>query len=107
MEQPPLDDLKNRALPGAGAALQKAKSAILARWLQEVRSILQKFDELTRKQLEDSLPDLLDRIAAALASTAPATTDQLIAIAPKHGSERFHQAFSLNQLLIEYHVLRR
>ena len=66
MEQPPLDELRNRSLPDAGTALLASRSAILARWRDEVTQILPMADELTRKQLEDSLPDLLDRIAAAI-----------------------------------------
>jgi signal transduction histidine kinase len=107
MEHPPLDQLKNQRLPEAGGALKQAKPRILSRWEQEVKSILPQFDALTRKQLQDSLPELIDRISAALASDSPAATERLIAMAPNHGSTRFHQEFSLNQLLIEYHVLRR
>jgi signal transduction histidine kinase len=107
MEQPPLDDLQERSLPDAAAALRAAKGHILARWRGEVKNLLPQWDAMTRKQLEDSLPELLDRIAATLASDSPAPLQRLIVMAPNHGSTRFHQAFSLNQLLIEYHVLRR
>ncbi|HMB94747.1 MAG TPA: sensor histidine kinase, partial [Tepidisphaeraceae bacterium] len=107
MEQPPLDNLQNQRLPEAAASLRAAKAQILSRWREEVTSILPQWDALTRKQLEDSLPDLLDRIAAALESDRPAPLQQLIAMAPNHGSTRYHQEFSLNQLLIEYHALRR
>jgi signal transduction histidine kinase len=107
MEQPPLENLQNHRLPQAGAALKQSKGQILARWEQDVKTILPNADALTRQQLENSLPELLDRIAKALGSDSPAPTEQLIAMAPEHGSTRFHQEFSLNQLLIEYHVLRR
>jgi signal transduction histidine kinase len=103
----PLDELKWSALPEAGAALRAAKHDILQRWRAGVSQILPKSDELTRRQLEDSLPDLIDQIAAALASDRPAPTEQLLAASPSHGRIRHHQAFSLNELLIEYHVLRR
>jgi signal transduction histidine kinase len=107
MEQPPMDNLQKHSLPAAGGALKQAKGRILGRWEQEVKHILPQSDAMTRKQLQDSLPELLDRMAAALSSDSPAPTQQLIAMSPRHGSTRFHQEFSLNQLLIEYHVLRR
>src|SRR5581483_7868743 len=107
VEQPPLDLLRWSAMPEAGAALRAAKQEILSRWRQAVKRALPRFDELTRRQLEDSLPDLLDSIAAALASDESATTEQLIARSPDHGLTRYHQEFSLNQLLAEYHILRR
>lgn len=107
MEQPPLEELRTRSLPEAAAALLSARTGIMARWRDEVTKLLPNADELTRKQLDNSLPDLLDRIAAALNSSAPGSTDRLIELSPVHGETRFHQDFSLNQLLIEYHLLRR
>lgn len=106
-QQPPLDQLRWRAMPEAGAALREAKDTILGRWRTSVKALLPQSDELTRRQLEDTLPQLLDGIAAALASDKPVTTDELIALSPNHGLARYHQEFSLNQILIEYHVLRR
>jgi len=94
-------------MPEAGAAVTSAKQQILARWRSSVTTTLPQSDELTRRQLEDSLPQLLDRIAAALASSNPSTTEELIALSPDHGRTRYHQEFSLNQVLIEYHILRR
>jgi signal transduction histidine kinase len=107
MEQAPLPELRCFKFPEAGAALQSAKATILARWRQSVSEIVQQADALTRRQLENSLPDMLDRLAAAMAAGISAPTDRLIAIAPVHGATRFHQEFSLNQLLVEYQVLRR
>lgn len=107
MEQPPLEELRNRRMREAAAALSAAKGTILQRWREEVIKILPGADELTRKQLDDSLPDLLDRISGALDSDQAGSTDWLIQLSPSHGVVRYHQEFSLNQLMIEYHILRR
>ena len=53
------------------------------------------------------MPGLLDRVADALASDRAKETEVLIRTAPSHGETRFHQNFNLNELLIEYHCLRR
>src|SRR3954447_11001230 len=123
MEHPPLDVLKEQALPEVSAALRARSGPILERWRQCVIETLPQADELTRKQFENSVPALLREIADALAASRAAPTEKLIADAPPrrgrpppekrppapraHGTVRFHQQFNLNELLIEYHLLRR
>ena len=107
MEHPPLDVLKEQALPEVAAALRASADRILDRWRQSVIDTLPQADELTRKQFDNSVPALLRELADALASSKPAPTEKLIADAPVHGAVRFHQQFNLNELLIEYHLLRR
>ena len=106
MEHPRLDVLKYRPLPELASALRAAKRDILETWQRKVVDILPSADELTLKQLQDHVPGLLDHIAAALASDRPQQTDDLIHSSPQHGETRFHQNFNLNELLIEYHLLR-
>lgn len=69
--------------------------------------LLPQADQLTLKQLDNSLPDLLVQAAKALGSDQPSQTDRLIDASPVHGLTRFHQDFNLNELLIEYAILRR
>jgi len=107
MTNPPMDELRSRPMPELAGGLRARKAIILSRWRDTVRTLLRQADEMTRRQLENSLPALLDRIADALESDDPARTDRLIDFSPAHGETRFHQAFSLNQLLMEYAVLRR
>jgi signal transduction histidine kinase len=90
-----------------GSALLAVKQNIISRWRDEVRRVLPGADELTRKQLDDSLPELLERIAVALATDEPDATESLNERAPEHGVTRYHQDYSINQLLIEYQILRR
>ncbi|WP_428937000.1 sensor histidine kinase [Fontivita pretiosa] len=107
MINPPMDELRLRPMPELAGGLRARKAVILSRWRDAVRALLPQADEMTRRQLENSLPALLDRIADALGSDDPARTDRLIDLSPAHGEARFHQDFSLNQLLMEYAVLRR
>jgi signal transduction histidine kinase len=107
MKNPPLDELKFQALPEVAAALRAAHEAVLDRWHASVVQVLPSADELTMKQLRNSVPELLEKIATALEADYPAPTQELIALSPTHGSVRFHQHFNLNELMIEYHLLRR
>jgi hypothetical protein len=107
MQHPSLDVLKYRAMPEVAVALRAAEDEILAQWRAKVLETLPTADELTMQQLEDHLPMLVDKIAAALEASEPQPTNELVAISPVHGETRFHQNFNLNELLIEYHILRR
>jgi signal transduction histidine kinase len=107
MQQPSLDVLKYRAMPELSRALRAAEAEILRQWRGKVQELLPAADELTMQQLEDHLPVLIDKIAAALAASHPKPTNELIEVSPVHGETRFHQHFNLNELLIEYHILRQ
>jgi signal transduction histidine kinase len=106
MQHPKLDVLKSRPLPDLAVALRAAKPLILETWRKKVLEVLPGADELTLRQFENNIPGLLDRIADALASDRAKETEALIHTAPSHGDTRFHQNFNLNELLIEYHLLR-
>lgn len=107
MEHPPLDVLKEQPLPEVAAALRDGAERIVARWRALVVSTLPQADELTRKQFENSVPGLLRQMADALEAAEAAPTERLLADAPYHGETRYHQEFNLNELFIEYHLLRR
>ena len=57
MEEPPVEELRMQPLPQAGKALHDSIPVILMRWRDSVKRILPQVDEMTRRQLEDSLPD--------------------------------------------------
>jgi signal transduction histidine kinase len=107
MKQPPLDALKFQPLPELAAALRASKSRVLQRWRDEVTRLLPHADELTRKQLDNSLPDVLEQMARAFAAAEPGPTERLIESSPAHGETRFHQEFNFDELLVEYAILRR
>lgn len=106
MKQPKYEVLEKVPLPEVAAALRSRADAIVGKWRKAVIKILPQADELTRKQLENSIPQLLQELADALAADNAAPTQKLSDDAPTHGETRFHQNFNLNELLIEYHVLR-
>jgi signal transduction histidine kinase len=57
--------------------------------------------------LRDHLPEMLERMADALESTSAAETRTLIAKTTSHGVLRFHQGYNVEELIIEYRLLRR
>src|SRR5689334_15687210 len=107
MKQPKYKVLETVPLPEVAAILRSRADHILGKWRKAVVSMLPQADELTRKQLENSIPQLLVELADALEANTPAQTRKLREDAPSHGETRFHQNFNLNELLIEYHLLRR
>lgn len=107
MTQPPLDALENRPVPEVAGAFRESKERILARWRDEVSRLLPSADQLTRRQIENDLPQVLDRAIAALEAATPGATGRLIAVSPVHGEARYHQSFNLDELLAEYSILRR
>jgi signal transduction histidine kinase len=61
---------------------------------------------LTFDQLRDDLPVVIETAAKSLESDRPSRTEELLKLVPKHGEVRFHQSFSLTEVLIEYDLLR-
>lgn len=107
MTQPPLDVLRHEPLPEIAAALRNCAAPILAEWRKRVIDVLPQADELTRRQLDNSIPRLIQQLADALAAEHSKPTERLIADAPAHGETRFHQDFNINELMIDYQILRR
>ncbi len=107
MVQPSLDPLTTQSFPEVAAALRARKPRILEQWETAVRSTLPTADELTFTQLRDNTPRVLDQIAEALSATHAVPVDRLMSISSEHGDVRFHQSYNLNEVLIEYHILRR
>jgi signal transduction histidine kinase len=52
------------------------------------------------------VPNVLERLARALEVDEPRPTHDLLLNSTEHGTCRYHQSFALNELLIEYHILR-
>lgn len=93
--------------PMVAAVLRDHADLILDRWAAEVRSMLPAADELTMKQLRDDLPELLDHITNRLAQADLGSQESLDKASPKHGKVRFDQNYKLEELLVEYQVLRK
>ena len=104
--EPPLDALRNRSFPDAARALSGKSAELVELWQQAVRSLLPTAEELTRNQLRDHIPRIIDQIIEALQSTRSETVERLAEAGIPHGEVRFHQDFNVNELLIEYQLLR-
>jgi signal transduction histidine kinase len=103
---PPLNLLVHAAYPDLGAAVRKRSATVIQRWEEAVRDALPKADELTFSQLRDDLPRVLTQIAEALQADGARPVEDLLAVSSAHGTTRFHQSYDLNQVLMEYDLLR-
>jgi signal transduction histidine kinase len=104
---PVLDVLENQSFQHVATALRNQSERILMRWEALVRELLPTADRLTFAQLRDHIPGTLVRMADALESTSPVETRSLISQTTDHGVLRFHQGYNVEELIIEYRLLRR
>jgi signal transduction histidine kinase len=106
IQRPIVELLANRKFPELAAALRARRDQALAQWTTLVRDSLPSADRLTFEQLRDDMPIILEMIAKSLESDQKNRTDELLKAVPKHGVVRFHQSFSLSEMLVEYDLLR-
>jgi signal transduction histidine kinase len=102
-----LDLLAHHPFPHLAAAVRACADFIVAEWEIAVRGTLPAADELTLQQLRNSLPSILEEVAAALASGKPRATRELIKGSRSHGATRFHENYNIRELIVEYRLLRR
>lgn len=102
-----LDLLTYHAFPRLASALRSRSDVIIWKWETAVRSMLPAADELTLQQLQNSLPAILQEIVDVFESNKPRETRELIEGSRNHGSTRFHESYSIKELIIEYQLLRR
>ena len=99
--------LEERAFPELAAALRARSKAIVREYEQTVDHLIPAADKLTRQQVRDSMPEVLEQIARALESTGPAAAWKLADVSAEHGITRFHQQYDVKQLISEFRLLRR
>jgi signal transduction histidine kinase len=104
---PTVDLLATRPFPKMAAALTARKGRVLRRWENAVRKLLPQADDLTLSQLRDHLPQILDQTVDALAANHASPLNELVEMTKSHGTLRFHQQFNVQELVVEYRVLRR
>jgi signal transduction histidine kinase len=102
-----LDLLAHHPFPNLAAAMRARADFIVPEWEIAVRSTLPTADELTLQQLRNSLPSILEEVAAALESGKPHATRELIEGSRSHGATRFHENYNIRELIVEYRLLRR
>ncbi len=93
-------------VPRGGFRPSRRAEVILHRWKEVVRQKLPNADELTLNQLRDDLPNVLEKIAHALESVDRNSLSELRQASEAHGEARFHQSYNVNEVLIEYGLLR-
>jgi signal transduction histidine kinase len=99
--------LFTEAMPALAGALRGRREKVLARWNELVRETLPEADELTMTQVRNSIPRVLDQMAAALEVAHPEPTRVLLEVTRSHGEVRFHENYNIRELIIEYRLLRR
>ncbi len=101
-----LDLLKYTSFPAVAAAVDARTEAVLQRWHVVVCQKLPTADQLTIIQMRDELPIVLKELAKTIEEDNGRHYHHLEAASEGHGSVRFHQSFSINELLVEYAILR-
>jgi len=108
--QPPpetTDLLALRARPELAAALRARQERIVQRWTAAVEKHLPDADPLTVKQVRNSVPVVLEKIALALETADSSGAAVLEEVGNAHGVARFQQHYDVEEVLIEYRLLRR
>jgi signal transduction histidine kinase len=78
----------------------------MKRWQAVVTEKLPTADNLTLEQLRDEIPIMLSELAGTLESNDGAHLQGMVQASLGHGEVRFHQSYNINELLIEYGLLR-
>lgn len=102
-----VDLLAFRSMPQLAQALRRRIDRVVQRWTLAVEKHLPDADHLTRKQVRDSIPTVLEKIAAALESGHAEDTFVLAEVGVAHGVARFQENYNIDEVLIEYRILRR
>ncbi|HEV8291443.1 MAG TPA: RsbRD N-terminal domain-containing protein, partial [Tepidisphaeraceae bacterium] len=102
-----VDLLAFRSMPQLAQALRRRIDRVIQRWTEAVERHLPDADDLTRKQVRDSIPTILEKIAAALESGRATDTFVLAEVGVAHGVARFQENYNIEEVLIEYRILRR
>jgi signal transduction histidine kinase len=105
--EPTKDLLAHRAMPQLAAALRQRVGRVIELWTAAVERYIPDADPLTLKQVRNSIPTVLEKIAQALESDRPEDTTVLEEVGTAHGVARAQENYNVEELLIEYRLLRR
>src|SRR4051794_375794 len=89
LPEPVTDLLALRPMPKLAAVLRERAERIMQRWQEAVDRYLPDADPLTTKQVRNSIPTVLEKIAVALESDRPEATAVLAEVGIAHGVARF------------------
>jgi signal transduction histidine kinase len=99
--------LETRRFPALSQALRERVDSIMRQWEQAVRHALPAANRLNVEQLRDHLPLVLRVLADVLGADVPRQNSRLEEEPVQHGIDRFDQDFNIQELIIEYRLLRR
>jgi hypothetical protein len=106
-QNPVLDVLTCNSFSELATALRVQTANVVPSWESMVREALPSADSLTLAQLRNRIPDILAQLVEVLESTTAVKMNELIDSTGQHGAIRFQQGFKLDEVLIEYRLLRR
>lgn len=105
---PPVKDLLAlRPMPEVASALRSRAKRIMERWTEAVEQYVPDADPLTVKQVRNSIPTVLEKIALALESDRPEAVGVLEEVGTAHGVARFQEHYNIDEVMVEYRLLRR
>jgi signal transduction histidine kinase len=93
--------------PALADALQSRVEPIIRVWVERVRERLPVTRNLSFIELQDSLPDILTKMAESLRATDPTSRRELMERSPLQGITRFQQHYDVRELMTEDRLLRR
>ena len=101
------DVLETQSFATLAQVLRNRADDTLTRWEALRARILRGADALTLAQVRDEVPQTLQMLADALESRNADEARELSGQSGAHGIERFSQGYKIEELLIEYRLLRR
>ena len=90
------------------ALIRQQREAVLSSWRKQVKQF-PSARNLDTPTLNDHIPQLLDELAAALATTSDGMMPKALAkgTSPVHGLMRFREGYDIEEVVAEYNILRR
>jgi signal transduction histidine kinase len=99
--------LEGRSFPELANALRSHPDEVVRRWVESVRQVLPAADKLTLSQVMDHVPVVLGQLANVLGSINAEEVRKFTEGPAAHAVTRFHQEYSVRELVIEYRLLRQ
>jgi signal transduction histidine kinase len=106
LENPTMDLANFTPFPALATALRARRESVMNRWRDLVLQKLPAADQLTLDQLRNNLPGILEKMAQTLETVDGEAITELRQLSESHGALRYHQSFNINELLVEYGLLR-
>ena len=100
------EQLGQRDFGEVAQAVRARSDSIINRWRERSIEAMPVLDQMTLEEFEDSIPEILETLAAALERHDVKFLRAMISDAPEHGKERFAQHVSPHNLLAETRILR-